>query len=64
MFIASAYWRGSMNVGQLRTFPTEQKAIDYVKKLPGMYIRGEFLSGAARVYEVFSDRAPRLVKIK
>lgn len=51
VFIASAYWRGAMNVGDLRTFDNEPDAVKYAQ---GMF-------GGCRVYEVFPNKSPRLV---
>lgn len=51
VFIASAYWRGAMNVGDLRTFDNEPDAVNYAQ---GMF-------GGCRVYEVFTNKSPRLV---
>ena len=63
MFIASSYWRGSMNVKQMRQFRSEQDAIGYVANLPDCNLKGKFVSSFARVYEVFPDKPPRLIKL-
>jgi hypothetical protein len=63
MFLASSYWRGSINIGQMRSFPTEKEAIDYVRGLSDCQTVAQFAPYLARVYEIFPDKPPRLVKI-
>jgi len=62
MFIASSYWRGVMNVKDMRGFKTETEAIDYVKSLSACKLHG-FEPSFARVYEIFDNKPPRLVKL-
>ena len=67
MFIASTYWRGSINIEKLRSFENEADAVQYVKSFDNCYLMDKgyrtFVPSFARVYEVFKDKPPRLVKI-
>jgi hypothetical protein len=49
-FLASSYWSGALNVGEMRTFPTPELALDYVKHMP-----------YHRVYELFDNQPPILI---
>jgi hypothetical protein len=44
-----------MNVNDMRTFETEPEAHEYIRTIVGPY-------GGSRVYELFSDKPPRLCK--
>ena len=54
-FLASAYYRGALNVNRMRTFDDEDKAHDYVASFTSMYEE-------SRVYELYEDKPPRLCK--
>jgi hypothetical protein len=54
MFIATAYWRGALNINQMRRFDAEEDAVSYARKHGGCSM--------SRVYEVFKDKPPRLVR--
>jgi hypothetical protein len=60
MYLAAIYWRGSINVASMRQCKTEQEAIDYLKKEHAH----DFQTGFFRIYELFTDRKPRLVRLK
>ena len=56
IYLASSYWRGAMNVSNMRSFPTLQEAIDYIILL------GSAKSFASivfyRIYELSSTSPP------
>ncbi len=54
-FLASSYYRGALNVNDMRHFDNEQAAHDYISSSISQY-------GDSRVYELFSDKPPRLCK--
>lgn len=47
-------WSGALNIGDMRTFETEEKCWDYSKNLNS--------GGTIKVYELFNDKEPRLCK--
>lgn len=65
MYIASCYWRGSMNVQKLRTFDNEQDAVNYIKSIPECWFnnKGQKTLYWYRIYEVFNNKPPRLIKV-
>lgn len=57
VFIVSINWSGALNIGAMRTFPTEQECWDYGKTIAHM-------GGKIKVYELFPGKEPRLCKEK
>lgn len=55
IFMVSINWRGPLNIDAMRTYPTEQECWDYGDKIQDM-------GGTIKVYELFSDKPPRLCK--
>ena len=53
-FMVTTNWRGSMNVGNLRTFVVESEARDYAKTLTG---------GTPVLYETFTSKPPKKLKV-
>jgi hypothetical protein len=53
-FMVSINWRGALNIGDMRTFETEDECWEYSKTLTS--------GGVIKVYELFSDKEPRLCK--
>lgn len=70
MFIASTYWNKAMCVSDMRTAETEEGAWRHLVELAIEREGGaveknvEFFMRFTRVYEVFPDKPPRLVKPK
>ena len=70
MFIASTYWNGAMCVSDMRTAETEEGAWRHLfelAKAQGSADREGSLDSFmryTRIYEVFPDKPPRLVRAK
>ena len=70
MFIASTYWNGAMNVSDMRTAETEEGAwrhlIELAKAQRCADNEGalESFMRFTRIYEVFPDKPPRLIRAK
>lgn len=65
MFIVSTYWNGSMCTQDMRIVDREVEAIDYLVGLAKDRDQADRLKSFmrwTRIYEVFSDKPPRLVK--
>lgn len=54
VFMVSINWSGALNIGDMRTFDTEEKCWEYSKTLTS--------GGVIKVYELFNDKEPRLCK--
>jgi hypothetical protein len=54
-YLVSSYWRGALNIGDMRTFDNAVDAWKYHDNL---------MSGERRIYETSSDKEPRLLKDK
>lgn len=59
MFLVTVNWRGALNIGMMRTFPSNKRAeaLEYYRshiKEPGKF-------HIARGYETFSDKEPVLI---
>lgn len=54
-FMVSINYRGALNIGAMRTFDTEEKAWNYGRTITS--------GGTIKVYELFSDKEPRLCKL-
>jgi hypothetical protein len=55
MYLATEYWRGALNIKHMRLLSTEKEAVDYARTLNS-------ISSFTRVYELFLDKPPRLVR--
>jgi len=70
MFIASTYWNGAMNVADMRTAEHEEDAWNYLLGLAKAQGRDDSEGSMdsfmryTRIYEVFPDKPPRLVRAK
>lgn len=70
MFIASTYWNGAMCVSEMRTAETEEGAwrhlVELAKAQDCADEEGELeiFMRFTRIYEVFPDKPPRLVRAK
>lgn len=58
VFIVSSNWRGVLNIGNMRTFDTEADCMAYV--IANKWDKQEDY----RIYEVFSDKPPRLCSLR
>lgn len=54
VFMVTINWRGALNIGDMRTFPTEDECWKYSVNLTS--------GGIIKVYELFTDKEPRLCK--
>ena len=54
VYMVSINWRGALNIGDMRTFDNEPACWEYAKTLTS--------GGTIKVYELFSDKEPRLCK--
>ena len=57
-FMVSVAWNGYLNIGHMRTFPNEERCWRYVEE------NKDNLVGVIKVYQLYSDREPRLCKKK
>lgn len=70
MFIASTYWNGAMCVSDMRTAETEEGAWRHLFELAKAQRSAdeerdlEIFMQWTRIYEVFPDKPPRLVRAK
>lgn len=60
MYLVSSYYRGAMNVSDMRSFFTKAKAKEYWESL----IAPRPLEGTSsvRAYKMFEDKEPRLLR--
>lgn len=64
-FIASSYWRGTLNIGDLRQFPTLEQAWNHAAKLLEIpEDRSKRFAPAVMIYLVSEDREPYCFKTK
>ena len=62
-YLVSAYWRGAMNVGKMRTFDLFTDATAYALQLePESDDDGGYFSTFVRVYQIFDDKPPVQIK--
>lgn len=54
-YMVSINWSGALNIGDMRTFPTQEQCWEYSKSLTSC--------GTIKVYELFSNKEPRLCKL-
>lgn len=54
-YMVTINWRGALNISDMRTFGTEHECWEYSKNLTS--------GGIIKVYELFSDKEPRLCKL-
>jgi len=57
-FMVSVSWSGALNIGHMRTFNSEEECWRYAEE------NKDDLVGTIKVYELFSNREPRLCKKK
>ncbi len=63
MYLVSLYWRGSLNVKEMRLKNTLEEVIQHlVDELD--FKRDDFEKGFYRIYEVYPDRKPKLINLK
>jgi len=62
-YLVSSYWRGAINVGQMRTFDLLSDATAYALQLrPAGEDDGGYFSTFVRVYQIFDDKPPVQIK--
>ena len=62
-YLVSSYWRGAINVGQMRTFDEFAEACNYALQLkPAGDDDGGYFSTFVRVYQIFDDKPPVQIK--
>ncbi len=69
MYLASTYWRGSLNIGEMRLFKTEKEAFEYVETLlresdirVGTDARPSEYHHLSRVYKLSASDPPKLLR--
>jgi hypothetical protein len=63
VYLVSSYWRGSMNIAQMRTFNRLSDATAYALQLrPASDDDGGYFSTFVRVYQTFDDKPPVQIK--
>jgi hypothetical protein len=55
MYMATSYWRGALNINEMRLFSTEKDAIAYARSLNN-------IPALTRVYKLCSNQQPVLIK--
>ena len=60
-FLVSSYWRGAMNVSNMRVFDDIDQAVKYAHSIDIDPMPNEF-SCFVRVYELFTDKPPTQIK--
>ncbi len=65
MYLASSYWRGALNIGDMRMFNTEEEAWNYVLSLPRVRIlyreESRVLPSYARIYLLSATEPPKRI---